>query len=292
MKRLSIFFWATLVGSLSSLIKAEPILLNFGTLNFEYPRDGFQSKIFEASVSPQLEGSQLSITAESDPVACGLGSQQCYPVGQEGIGLALEIEGNSVSATSAQAQTMMLSSTHPEIKAKLVVYNKLASASYPLNALALPVFKVGQKSLPIQFSPTTVTILQKTCELQQKDLQVRLKSVSVSTLNAQSEIAGQSFELGLKCNSDAVRADVVFTDQTTPTNREDYLTLTADSTAKGVGIAIVKQDGTKVKFGEKWMFSENENEPRRQFSANYVKTGSTISPGSLTAIATIAFTYH
>lgn len=291
MKRVFKLFLSIVVCFVSLLSNASPIILPFdGVFHFEYSRDDFQFlELSEKEITKSLRGTQLQLENVELPHRCGV--YECYSTGQKGVGFVLSLNDKMVTAENA-FQPIALSSDPFKLKGKLVVYEKLESGSYTLNAASLPKLIIDKQQYPLQFPPISLVIKQRTCELtSEKNQQIHLKPIAVDELNVKQEIVGNQFKLSLKCDP-KVAAKVVFRDQITPTNQGDYLTLAPESTAQGVGIAIVRNDNQqKIKFGEQWQFSQNEQTPTRTFSANYLKIG-TISAGSIKAIATVSFTYH
>lgn len=277
----------------STSINAEAINLSFKSpIQFEYARDGFEVKtIAETATHQKIASSTLVFESSVNPVACG--EQQCYPTGLDGIGVALSIDGQNVTAAPNQLQTISLSGNLMQMTAKLVVNERLSSGTYRLANVSLPTLRIGDHSLPINISPVTVEITQKTCNLvTQQHRHIQLRTISVAELAEKREVFGEKFNIALRCDPN-VKADVVFRDHNDISNEGYYLTLIRpESTANGVGIAIIRDDKQKVKFGETWRFSTDVEQPNREFSAFYVRTDGVLSAGKIKAMATISFSYH
>ena len=93
---------------------------------------------------------------------------------------------------------------------------------------------------------------------------------------------------------------ITLTDSTTAGNRSDLLTLTNDSTARGVGIRIRNPSHAPVHFGpdssargtpNQWRVGRSERAMQIPLSAEYVSTGP-VTPGTVRALATFTLSYQ
>ncbi|WP_407923059.1 fimbrial protein [Caballeronia udeis] len=94
------------------------------------------------------------------------------------------------------------------------------------------------------------TLSTATCSVQTQAPAVDLPTVTTRALSSGiGATAGRTgFSLSFSCVRGA-RVSIVITDAVTPENRTNVLTLAPDSTAKGVGIQILRDQSTLVLFG-------------------------------------------
>lgn len=278
-------------------ISIYPFTLQFSPANFEYGKDGFQTtKLAWASHSlpdPLLAEQDVSVKPLRE--LHNVSGLSIYPTNIAGVGVTLKVGERSVTAEKDEIQYIGKFSQQVIVSGDLVIYDKVASGIHSIEQMQLAGLQFGQDPyvMPIIVKPTTLTVKQKTCEIStERNQNVILRTAWLSELIKQKEVLGNSFSIGLQCDEN-VRADVVFFDQNDLQSQREFLTLdTNASTAKGIGIAINRADGSRVRLGEQWTFSVNQIYPIHQFSANYVATGDPISAGSVKAVATVSFTYH
>lgn len=97
------------------------------------------------------------------------------------------------------------------------------------------------------------------------------------------------------------KVSIVITDAVSPSNRTDVLTLGAESTAKGIGVQVLKDQRTTVLFGpdaagtnvqNQWLIGASpDGVLTLPLSAQYVRTGA-VTPGSVKALATFTMSYQ
>ncbi len=146
------------------------------------------------------------------------------------------------------------------------------------------------------------SITAATCSVNQKMVGVTLDPVEIADLSSRVGLtaAPKSFNLSLTCPA-GIKAFVTLTDNTNIANRTTTLGLTADSSAKGVGIQILNSSDIPVAFGPDSAVAGNTNQfllgtsaggaTQYPFKAQYISTGS-IRAGSVNAIATFTFSYQ
>lgn len=132
-------------------------------------------------------------------------------------------------------------------------------------------------------------------------------SVTLPTVNSNAFAAGvgtvaspQSFSLVFSCSSGA-QVSMVLTDNTDQSNRSNVLTLTADSTAKGIGLQILNNRGALVSYGpdssepfttNQWVVGASPNGPLEvPLTVRYIRTGD-IAAGTVRALATFTMSYQ
>lgn len=139
-----------------------------------------------------------------------------------------------------------------------------------------------------------------------KNIDVPLGSVSEGTLKEDPASAAKSFNVQLKCSGGTqgatTRMYMGMTDANTPGNSSDVLTLSANSNAKGVGVRILRDGATAVRFTpdasisggpNQWHVGQFGNEVVDiPFTAYFVPTGDPIIAGTANAAATYTIDYQ
>lgn len=159
-------------------------------------------------------------------------------------------------------------------------------------------FNVGFKD-PIVIVPTVPT-----CSVSTPDVQVSLDSDTVASFTAVGMTRDEKdFNVSLACSggdaSTSTTMHMFLSDQTTPSNQTNILTLDPSSTATGVGVQILN-GSTPIVFGPTSTAPTTDitrnivvNTPTVDIplKARYVRTGN-MTAGSVTAIATFTTTYN
>lgn len=140
------------------------------------------------------------------------------------------------------------------------------------------------------------------CSVTQTAVQVTMPQAKTKDLATPGATTGTTpFALSLNCDA-GVQVAMTLTDATTPANRSSTLSLTSDSTAKGVGYQIAF-NGTPVAYGADSAVAGNANQimvtssPTTggtmavPLSASYVSTGP-VNPGTANARATFTMSYQ
>ncbi|KVL47680.1 hypothetical protein WT01_33670 [Burkholderia cepacia] len=134
-----------------------------------------------------------------------------------------------------------------------------------------------------------------------------MPTLVAASLKAVGDVASArsaTFSVGLSCDAN-VTVQATLTDATNPANTGSTLSLGSSSTAKGVGIQILKKDSNvPLRFGpdssakgntNQWMVGTSSAANTRisvPFEARYVKVAEKITPGSVRALSTITFSYQ
>ena len=153
-------------------------------------------------------------------------------------------------------------------------------------------------------TPIVITPRKPTCAISTPDVVVSLDQKALSDFASVGDALGdKDFSVSLACSggdpNSSTDLHMFLTDQTTLTNQTNILSLTAASTASGVGVQIVN-NGTPVTFGQTLAAPTTDisrnivvNTPTVDIplKARYVRTGN-MSAGSVTAIATFTATYN
>jgi len=147
---------------------------------------------------------------------------------------------------------------------------------------------------------TSPISVPQTCTVTTPNVSVPLPTVLASALSTSGASTGNTgFNIGLQCNTGA-NVYITLTDATTPGNRSNLLTLTSDSTARGVGIRIRRSDTTPVSFGadssaagntNQWRVGESSGATNIPMTAEYVANGA-VTPGTVLGSATFTMSYQ
>lgn len=131
---------------------------------------------------------------------------------------------------------------------------------------------------------------------------VRLPTVSALALAGAGVTAGRtSFSLLLQCGDARTDVYIALTDANQPGNTTSVLTLDAGSTAKNVGVNILRGDGVPVTFGpetyalgtaNQWFAGAMTGAGVIDLSAQYVATGQPVIPGTVGASALFTLSYQ
>ena len=141
-----------------------------------------------------------------------------------------------------------------------------------------------------------------TCSVQTVANAITLPNVATRSFSSGvGAIAGrQPFNLSFSCTAGA-QVSIVITDAVDPSNRSNVLNLAPDSTAKGIGVQILRDATTLVVFGpeaagpsvaNQWLIGASPNGLLQlPLSAQYIRTG-TLGAGSVKAMATFTMSYQ
>jgi type 1 fimbria pilin len=145
------------------------------------------------------------------------------------------------------------------------------------------------------------TLSAATCSVQTPGVAISLPNATTRAFSsgAGATAGRQAFNLSFACATGAQVA-IVITDVVDPTNRTNTLKLAPDSTAKGLGVQILKGDGAPVFFGpdevgqsveNQWLIGASPNGLLQlPLFAQYIRTG-TVEAGSIKAMATFTMSY-
>ncbi len=199
--------------------------------------------------------------------------------------ITLSVRPSFVVTGTVQPGTSKLS-TAPTIK--FTYFIKDVSGSWPKS--------------PLYTGVATGTLSTATCSVQTAANAITLPAVSVRSFSSGvGSIAGkQGFNLGFSCATGA-QVSIVITDVVDPSNRSTVLKLAPDSTAKGIGIQILRDAATLVAFGpdeagsgvaNQWLIGASPNGLLQlPLTAQYIRTGD-LRAGSVKAMATFTITYQ
>ncbi|WP_082779101.1 fimbrial protein [Burkholderia sp. PAMC 28687] len=146
------------------------------------------------------------------------------------------------------------------------------------------------------------TLSTATCSVQTDAPVVALPTVSVRGFSGGlgTTAGAQSFNLSFACATGA-QVSIVITDAVDPSNRSNVLNLASESTAKGVGVQVLRDKGTPVSFGpdaagpnvpNQWLIGASPNGVLvLPLTAQYIRTGN-VTAGSIKALATFTMSYQ
>ncbi|MDN7632385.1 fimbrial protein [Burkholderia cepacia] len=142
-------------------------------------------------------------------------------------------------------------------------------------------------------------IMPNTCTVTTPSVNVPLQPIAASKLNAVGVTAGdKEFNIGLNCKSGS-KVYVTLTDLTDQSNTGNQLTLTPDSSAKGVKLRILR-NGQPVGYGpdsiavgntNQWLVGPSATTTSIPLSAQYIATGQ-VSGGTVKGVATFTMSYQ
>ncbi|MBN3820020.1 type 1 fimbrial protein [Paraburkholderia sp. Se-20369] len=147
----------------------------------------------------------------------------------------------------------------------------------------------------ISFQPTTCTTTTPSVPVALGSHVLGASSGIGSGIGSTSPSKG--FRIGVKCDSGAAGAYAVSLtlDGTAIDAANGVLALSSQSKASGVGIQLLKDDGTPVPLGAPWKVSESPSAATNllvPLSARYYQTGSVTKPGIANSSATFTISYQ
>ncbi|RQR29031.1 type 1 fimbrial protein [Burkholderia sp. Bp9143] len=204
-----------------------------------------------------------------------------------------------------------------KIKAEIVKLNDLIYkyigkwVNYQMNYVSLSTINNGSTGYPETpangvFTWTMdnkpmgkVLAMQQSCTVTTPNVPVPLPSIAASKLPTVGATAGDTgFNIGLSCKTGS-GVYVTLTDLTDTGNTGNQLTLTPDSTAKGVKLQILK-DGQPVSYGpdsgaignpNQWYVGPSASTNHIPLSAQYIATDR-VSAGKVKGVATFTMSYQ
>lgn len=252
------------------------------------------------------------------------GFNDVYNTGIAGLGVRYTFSSSKCSATNVVLANGLATLSCPvtgpldgprtpfdiNVTATLVVTGTIAAGA--TNLTTAPVVGVTYRTsdggsntwtqADLYSGSATGTVVQATCSVSQPNVAVSLPTVNTRVFSAGvgTVTPAQAFSLSFACSAGA-KVSITLTDNVNPTNRTDKLQLTADSTAKGIGIQVLKSAGSPVSYGpdsalpnntNQWLLGDSPNGVLQlPLSARYISTG-TVSAGTVKALATFTMSYQ
>jgi type 1 fimbria pilin len=149
----------------------------------------------------------------------------------------------------------------------------------------------------------SVNVTGQTCSVQSSSVSVPMGAVNMSVFDAVGSTSSPvPFQISLNCTGSSMTVGMTMTDLSDPGNTTDILSLTSNSTATGVGIRVTHSNGNPVSFGADSAVAGNPNQfivstagssnVNAQFNAQYIKTKTTITPGTADGVASFTMSYQ
>lgn len=166
----------------------------------------------------------------------------------------------------------------------------------------------GNTKINISLTGFSFQLQPQTCKITSpNNINLNLPTVAAKDIKAGKRYGGK-FNIRMECPRDVnekyISTYITFTDSSNPSNRGNILSLTKDSSAKGVGIQLYQGDNPiPISYGADSSKRNNLNQillgkdidTRTQdstFYAYYVNSGGVITPGTVKAIATYTLSYQ
>ncbi len=169
---------------------------------------------------------------------------------------------------------------------------------YTLRSHNIPANVTSADQAPMALGSTP--FVSRTCTVLTPAVSVQLPTVGAATLDASGQPAGRTpFSVGLRCDTGA-SVYITLTDVTNPGNRTDQLSLTANSTARGVALRLRNPSVGVISFGadsavagntSQWLVGPSDTTSSIPMTAEYVTTGP-VTPGTVQGVATFTMSYQ
>lgn len=215
-----------------------------------------------------------------------------------GVGSATDFGPGFVGANSNYTATFRF--TYQLIKTEAAAGTGQVSIAnmYHLQSHNIPLNIGGGPQARMALGATPFTV--RSCTVTTPNITVSLVTIGISALGSTGASAAKTpFSIGLQCDTGGA-VYITLTDATNPGNVTDVLTLTGDSTARGVGIRIRNPSSNPVSFGpdsplpntvNQWLVGPSDSLTSIPMTAEYVATGA-ITPGTVRAVATFTMSYQ
>jgi len=307
--------------TLSAGTISVPVKVSVGQTIASVPPSTFQMRCrFESRLSPVTSATNY---AEFATTQLAPGFSDVYQTGAAGIGVrytfdSAQCNASRVVMTNGKAQVACFfsgpldgpyQSVNITVSPELVVTGTLPSGTTTLASIppvTITFTESDQDSVwpksPLFTGAASGQFVHATCSINQSSVDVRLPDADTTAFASGigAVTLAKPFALSLDCASGATVL-ITLTDSVNPANRSDTLTLSNDSTAKGVGIQVLNSTQMPVSFGadsaapgnaNQWSLgSSPDGTLQVPLSARYVRTG-TVSAGSVKALATFTMSYQ
>ena len=166
----------------------------------------------------------------------------------------------------------------------------------------------GNTRINISLTGFSFQLQPQTCKITSpNNINLNLPTVAAKDIKAGKRYGGK-FNIRMECPRDVnekyISTYITFTDSSNPSNRGNILSLTKDSSAKGVGIQLYQGNNPiPISYGADSSKRNNLNQillgkdidtrtPHSTFYAYYAHSGGVITPGTVKAIATYTLSYQ
>ena len=235
-----------------------------------------------------------------------------------GIGIILSVQ-NPLDPSSKPTPLIRMSQVLIPIKsngdfnttyrARLIRYSTIPKGStsiqsdYLMSGQDWLYYGVGSTAPHIQdvyIGGSTINTQTTSCTVNTNNITVQLPSIPSSQLNSIGATGGTTpFNIAINCPS-PVNVYMTITDNINPASVSDTLTARSDSTSKGLGIQV-RKNNIPILMGPDSSMAGNKNQflagsnitgiQTIPLTANYIRT-STVSAGTLKAVATFTMSYQ
>ncbi len=244
-----------------------------------------------------------------------------WDFGVPGVGIAyaarINRSGAWIPITSADQKLGLLERKNLsdpmyfEFRATLVYTGRLKTGNYRISTSIVPKLHQVSTGARLSYNVTNiegrVDVKTRTCSMTGSTSQLvtlpQVASYTMKQIGSASQVSSAPFSFALRCDAN-VKVYATMTDVSNPANTSDALSLATGSSAKGVGIHIYRQnESTPIRYGPDSSANGNTNQwyvgtsatggiVGLSFIAKYVKTEPTITPGTVSGLSTITFSYQ
>lgn len=256
-------------------------------------------------------GAYGTTTATVDGGQLSPGYTDVYQTGIPGIGIRFQATpvASTVLRTVPFQSTIQSSATSApfNVAVDLVITGTVQSGT----ATGLPTLSIrynpvnsstggSQSYYTLKLSPFNVTAM--TCQVSTSNILVPMPAVTQSNFGGVSTTAGErNFSIDLNSCPSGTNIYVTLSDVSSPSNYSNILSLSSDSTAKGVAYQILYKSNP-VNFGpptssagtlNQWWFGQSAaGSMTIPLSARYIQTSASIGVGTVNALATFTLSYQ
>ncbi|WP_438391505.1 fimbrial protein [Caballeronia sp. DA-9] len=290
--------------------------------NLNIARDAIGTILFDSNwvattvVRPNCSGTGTITAGYLAPLVPVPGQANVYKTGVDGIGIKVgwlntvvnvgsySIDGGKMVTSPASNVATYIAGLQGNMgyfRAQLIKVGPISAGNFNLPVkLANGVYGSAEINA-LQLVNNTASVVAPACSIQDSIKSVTMPVGSGRYLSAVGSTTGDTgFSISLNCPT-PVSISMTFTDATNPDNVGTTLSLSSDSTAKGVGYQILYTNKV-INYGPDSSIANNVNQfsvaPAGTvgaliipFIARYVRTGA-ITPGSANAKATFTMSYQ
>jgi type 1 fimbria pilin len=283
------------------------LTLNFSTISRDVP---VGTVLGDSSYNLGLESKEITCDMKKDVTVNGTptpGDSSTFQTNIPGLGVRFYItqgwNGAFVRVPASETLSPKSIQTQHFTKAELVVTGPLGSGTLT----TLPSMQIGFSGscitpvIQTEYIKPGSVISARTCSVSNPSVAVPLQKVDEKDLPGIGSTAGNTgFEIKVNCAA-GTQVYMTMTDASTPSNRSSTLSLSADSTAKGAALQILR-GGTLVFYGPDSAVAGTQNQwsvgnaaggiLNVPLSARYIRTADTLTSGTVKGNATFTMSYQ
>lgn len=181
---------------------------------------------------------------------------------------------------------------------ELVVIGAVSSGTLETNKFNADYQMGSLMAAKLRFAPTTVNVVANTCNLESKNINVLLDTVTVDSLSQgySAVLTDNSFKIDVANCSAGTRIDYKLTSagSTGVTNGNILNIAHSEEAASGVGLQILDKDNHVLSFDQEYtgiVSASGQETESIPLKARYAKTG-TVKGGQVSAVATFEVYYR